>query len=193
MEKLVSVITRKYSTSAKVIDGTLILSLPGALSPVIWRWDLGQAKASALEVREKDGVYVLILKTPRGEVQDVAPFATRAKALEALMAVSKAMENAKGHLPSSNNVVSGAAPLAAPDNKPDKNKELSNNKALNETFKWVIALFSVLAVIGLFYYLNTITPDSAISSARTASAPQASNPQEATGVPVSADDFLGSF
>jgi len=192
MEKMITVMTGKYKSSAKVVDGTLILSLPGALSPVVWRWDLGQAKASALEVTEKDGVFTLILKTPRGEVQEVAPFATRVKALEALMAVSKAMENAKGQIASSN-AQSQNQTAALSDEQNSSHTGLSSNKALTEAVKWMIALFSVLAVIALFFYLSSITPDSALSPRQTASTNQTSNPQESTGVPVSADDFLGSF
>lgn len=88
----------KYSTTAKVIDGTLILTLPDAIKPVVWQMQLGQTKSSALEVREQGDTWMLILKTPRADVMEIAPFATRDAAVKALLAVSRAMEKAQGHL-----------------------------------------------------------------------------------------------
>ena len=40
-----------YQSSARVVDGKLILSFPHALTPVVWQMDLSQTKASALEVQ----------------------------------------------------------------------------------------------------------------------------------------------
>jgi len=89
MEKIVS--------TAKVIDGTLILTLPDAIRPVVWQMQLGQTKSSALEVREQNNSWILYLKTPRMDVMEIAPFATKEAAVRALLAVSKAMEKAQGH------------------------------------------------------------------------------------------------
>src|SRR5690606_21303301 len=67
MKRMIENITGNYAASASVVDGTLIISLPDAITPVVWRFALGQAKASALEVRpQDDGTFMLLLKTPRG-------------------------------------------------------------------------------------------------------------------------------
>jgi hypothetical protein len=99
MAMFIKKITGGFTPSAKVIDGTLILSLPDAISPVVWRMELGHAKSSAIEVREqKDGGFMLTLKTPKGDVNDIAPYATRAAAVTALVAISNALEHAHGHI-----------------------------------------------------------------------------------------------
>ena len=43
----------KYTSSAKIVDGILVLSLPDAIHPVVWQMELGQSKSSALEIREQ--------------------------------------------------------------------------------------------------------------------------------------------
>ena len=99
MKKLIETVTGGYASSASVVDGTLILSLPDALAPVVWRMDLGHVKSSALEVRDQsDGTFMLTLKTPREDIHNIAPFATRAQAVRALMAVSRAMEQGHGQI-----------------------------------------------------------------------------------------------
>ncbi len=88
----------KYVSTAKVIDGTLILTLPDAITPVVWQMQLGQTKSSALEVRPQNDNWVLVLKTPRMDVMEIAPFPTKALAVRALMSVSRAMEKAQGQI-----------------------------------------------------------------------------------------------
>ena len=89
----------KYLSTAKVIDGVLILSLPDAITPVVWQMELGQSKSSALEIRTTDkGEFVLILKTPRQDILEIATYAQRDRAIKALMITSSAMEKAHGQL-----------------------------------------------------------------------------------------------
>ena len=90
----------EYESSAKVVDGNLILSLPDAINPVVWRMELGSVKASALEVKPlaAEGTFLLSLKTPKGEVHDIAPFQTRDQAVRALMRVSAGLQGAQGKL-----------------------------------------------------------------------------------------------
>ena len=56
--------------SANVVDNSLVLSLPNALNPVVWRMELAKAKMSAIEIREdKIGDFALILKNPKRRQQ----------------------------------------------------------------------------------------------------------------------------
>jgi len=99
MKKLMQSLTGSYASNASVVDGTLILSLPDAITPVVWRMELGHVKSSAMEVRENDDkTCTLFLKTPRGDMNDIAPFSSKAQAVRALMAVSHAMERAHGQV-----------------------------------------------------------------------------------------------
>lgn len=169
--------TNTYESSAKVVEGNLILSLPDAVNPIVWRMELGNVKASALEVRAgtADGLFVLSLKTPKGESHDVAPFDSREKAVHALMCVSNAMQNAERGL---------SAPLPGYAAMPDGGK-----KQKMGIWKWLLVLVGVLLIIFLFSYLGNVAP-------RTGDVSAVSGPGESegeSGIPQSADEMLKGF
>ncbi len=154
---------------AQIVGGNLVLSLPHAKSPVVWRWDLTQAKASALEVSEQDNGFDLIMKTSSDGSQKIASFNTRESAVGALMMASEAMNGGQGY---------------------------SLDRA-SEGAKWLIALAGALVVIFLFFFLARMTPQEIapyVASGSSASmAGTNSNPENSAGVPVSADDLLGDI
>ena len=182
----------EFESSASVVDGNLILSLPDAINPVVWRMELGSVKASALEVREHatDGTFVLTLKTPKGDVHEVAPFSAKDTAVAALMHVSDALKSAEGRIaPVAPSVVSQTtSSVPGPVfQKPDAG-----------AVKWLIALAGVLFVIFLFAFLSKSSPqlDASATSApiednATSTATGSDNPE--SGVPQSADDMLKGF
>ncbi|MDB5491452.1 MAG: hypothetical protein JWO78_1301 [Micavibrio sp.] len=182
MKRMLENLTGNYTASASVVDGTLILSLPDALSPVVWRLELSNAKASALEVREGDGgVFRLMLKTPRGDVNDIAGFASRGRAVAALMAVSRAMEQSHGQIYPAANDTEPYNPAHLPV-APKRGKVAGAKKG-----GLVGVVVAIAVIVGLGMLLINMTPPkyNAISGA---SAPaQSATP---SGVPVSADDFL---
>ncbi len=181
MKKLIQTVTGGYSSSAKVVDGTLILSLPDATSPVVWQMDLGQVRASALEVREKEGgSFVLTLKTPRGDVNDIAPFATRAQAVKALMVAAQALEQGRGQIRPGGiaNDDSGAS-AASPGKKSGRGG------------KWLAALAGGILLLIIFNVLLGQAPKKTTFGAggkTEAAGPDTA--QGAVGVPLSADEFL---
>jgi hypothetical protein len=156
--------------SARVVDGKLVLSLPHALTPVVWQMDLTQASASALEVHDKNGTGAsLTLKTPRGETTEIAVFETRALAVSALMSVSKALENARGKIRSNGDVSTV--------------EDTKSGRGLWVAIGLVIILFFVLANIW------GAPPQSAgVQSTATAADAQ---PGTEVGVPVKAEDIIG--
>lgn len=181
MKRMLENLTGNYSASASVVDGTLILSLPDALSPVVWRLELTNAKASALEVREGDGgVFRLMLKTPRGDVNDIADFSSRGRAVAALMAVSRAMEKSHGQIYPAANDTEPYNPAHLPV-APKRNKGKGAKKG-----GLLGVLAAIVVIVGLSIMLINMSPPrfktSASSPAAESSAP--------SGVPVSADDFL---
>lgn len=186
MKRLIEKITGGYSSSAKVVDGTLVLSLPDALSPIVWRMELGHVKASALEVRDADNdTFVLTLKTPREDVHDIAPFATRAAAIKALMAVSHALEQQHYTAPAA------AAAAANDTNETAAPTPQSLGKATGKKSKALTGLIALLILGGLIMLLMNMTPKSAsFPGVSDQTASFAGNPAATTGVPVSADDFL---
>lgn len=183
MKRLIEKITGGYSSSAKVVDGTLVLSLPNALSPVVWRMELGHVKASALEVRDADNdSFILTLKTPREDVHDIAPFATRAAAVKALMAVSRALEQQQHTTPAV--VANDTSDTPVPVQKSTVNTTGKKSKALT-------GLIALLILGGLIMLFMNIAPKSAsFPGGADQPASFVGNPATTTGVPVSADDFL---
>lgn len=177
-----------YESSAKVVDGNLIISLPDAANPVVWRMELGSVKASALEVRKNDatGMHVLTLKTPKGELHEVAPFETRDAAVTALMRVSAALQSAEGKIAPSIVAVNPSGASARPVfQKPD-----------GSAAKWLLALAGVLVVIFLFSYLAHIAPDAETASSAPGEETATTitgEPNVENGEPQSADKMLRGF
>lgn len=182
MKRMLENLTGNYSASASVVDGTLILSLPDALSPVVWRLELTNAKASALEVREGDGgVFRLMLKTPRGDVNDIAGFSNRGRAVAALMAVSRAMEKSHGQIYPAANDTEPYNPAHLPV-APKRSKAAGKKGGMLGVFLAIV----VIVCLGLL--LKSMTPPTYNNIASgSQSAAQTAAP---SGVPVSADDFL---
>lgn len=182
MKKTISALTGGYGPSASVVDGTLILSLPDAISPIVWRLDLGTVKSSALEVQDmEDGRFMLVIKTPKGERTDIAPYDSRAKAVQALMATSAAMENAHGKM---HRAEQGGANAYAPGGVA---------RGFARVFgKILMGLFALVLLMVLIVFIANMTSPrpvglptgGAVSGA--AQAPSQSGP----GVPVPADLFL---
>ena len=169
---------QESNASARVVDGKLILSLPDALAPVVWQMDLGEAKASALEVKhdEDNARFVLVLKTPRGEKVEVAAFDKRADALEGLMAASAALENASGQ------IQSGSA-VQTQNEAPTQNKKNKRNR-------WMSALLAVVILFVLLMIWSSVLPRTTNIGNIEQTAGFGGPPPTSSGVPVSADDFL---
>lgn len=189
----IETLTGNYSASASVVDGTLIISLPQAVTPVVWRMELGHVRASALEVRKQDnGTHVLTLKTPKGDVYDIAPFDTRGKAVQALMSVSRAMEQAHGQMRAT---VTGGV---ANDTSATTHQATATTAAAvpTETSKgrFVTGIIGTVLLLGLIaIFLNTTGPNPASSPTGSDHAASGGTaPAPATGVPLSADDFLNN-
>ncbi len=173
-----------YQSSAKVVDGNLILTLPDAINPIIWRMELGNVKASALEVRANDNIFLLALKTPKGEEHEIAPFESRERAIYALMQVSDALGKAEGKMtpPSTTIVQSGQPVYAAP----------ATVKSSGAGYKWLAALATAIVLIFLFSFVSGLSPEPEILG--TATDPSSTSiDQGESGVPLSADEVLRGF
>lgn len=185
--------TEKLIPSAKVVDGILILSLPDALRPVVWQMELGQSRTSALEVREQeDGTCHLTLKTPRQDVLEMAPYATKAQAIKALQTVATAMEKAHGQLrPYIHTAGAGpekgvslpphtVPPISYPAEKQDGLASRSGSLRL-------LALVLVFLALAAFFVFSS---GAFVPSSLQARGPSEANRSVQVGAPVSADAFL---
>lgn len=168
------------NSSARVVDGKLILSYPEALTPIVWQMDLAQAKASALEVRESPKGVSLILKTAKGETTEIAPFATKEEAVAALMAAARALETAHGQIRGAGAAnEAGGAPYAAPAKRS----------------RWTAGILGVLLILVLMVIWVSLAPRPPMSVDASGAPVPSSRPggapaQEENGVPLSADEVL---
>jgi hypothetical protein len=194
MRKVIDNFKGTYSSSAKVVDGTLILSLPDAITPSVWRLDLGNVKASALEVREKDqNLYGLVLSTPKGDVHDIAGFDDKNRAVCALMAVTKALEQAHGQIKPGTFIANENAAHKGDHAVPAVYKKQKNHPGN----RWFAGIAGIILLFLISYTLINLGPkspsfatsgDGAVSSAFH----DQGTSRNDTGVPLSADEFLRS-
>lgn len=175
-------LTGGYSSSAKVVNDTLVLSLPDAKSPVVWRMELAEIKAAAFELQQKDEDFLLVMKTSKGDTQQIAPFDNRAKALRALMSTSQAMEHAE--------TLSRAG--ANDEGKP---VFISQQGAKKRSGQAVAGLIGIIILGGLLFILTQVSGNGQYATAGNMAASVGNGGVSApaggaAGVPVSADDFL---
>lgn len=179
-------LTGNYSSSARVVDGTLIISLPQAITPIVWRMELGHVRASALEVRhQEDGTSMLTLKTPKGDIHDIAPFRTKGQAIQALMAVSRAMEQAHGQMRPAAANTDGVVNLTTAAQRAVSPRPASRSRFATG----IIGTILLLCLIALFLNIGSQNHESMANGHSTVSGHA---PEAATGVPLSADDFLSN-
>jgi len=187
--KWIETLTGNYTSSARVVDGTLIISLPQAITPVVWRMELGHVRASALEVRQQENAYVLTLKTPKGDVNDIAPFDTRGKAVQALMAVSRAMEHAHGQMRPSYTAANetGVTSMQAP-----RAENVKTGSTKGQFATGIIGTILLLGLIAIFVNMSKAPHDIAPAGGEHAAVSAHGSAPTNTGVPESADDFLNN-
>lgn len=183
------------TSSAEVIDNHLVLSFPEAIEPIVWRMSLDKIGSASFEVKQDSNSEQtkLILKPKKGTTEIIACFSTKKEAVEALMVSSKALQHSSSTPPSSHQ----EKVIVQNSQDPNESHEtvvIKKTSPTSEKQKWFIALLGALIVIGLYYYLISLIPETIQDFNNPASATSiSSNPTESTGVPVSADDFLGSF
>jgi hypothetical protein len=172
----------KYISTAKVIDGILILSLPDAVSPVVWQMELGQSKSSALEIRDGgNGQFILTLKTPRQDVLDIATYANRDLAIKALLVTTAALEKGQGQLKAAPAGLANGYPV--PVVTQNKTGALCILKKILMWLAGIAAGLILLLIVGwlLLGVINVIMTPKLASTATSSSS---------SSGPVSADEFL---
>ena len=181
--------SEKIIPTAKVVDGILILSLPDAVFPVVWQMEVGQSKSSALEVRpaEQENGFVLVLKTPRQDVLEIARYDSKDNAVRALITVSDAMEKAHGQIRMGHGVV-GQRSQPYDYSVPALRDEGQGNKVVKFVFKplsYVIGAFLLFAV--LFLLTSSLI---GVMNRPTSGVPSSSTSSSTQNAPMSAEDFL---
>lgn len=78
-------------TRATIVDGSLVVSLPHAEKPCVWKMDMARIHSAALELREENNNFILGIKGAKGDVTDIAGFADKKRAETALASITRAM------------------------------------------------------------------------------------------------------
>ena len=82
---------KTHSPRAEVKDGALILYLPTALKPCVWRMDLATLAETSIEIDEKDGIHILATRDINGVTKPISAFNTADDAQNALSLTLKAL------------------------------------------------------------------------------------------------------
>ena len=176
------------ATSADVIDGHLTLSLLDAIEPKIWRTSLDKIGSACFELKQSSHSEVtkLVLKPKKGTAEIIAEFQTKKEAFDALTAASNALQNGIPQTKTTNNKQNDASASTPP---------LAQQNVQKKTSKWVVIFWGIVIVVGLYYYMTSLIPDQTTDFGQAANNINATStaPQDAVGVPVSADDFLNGL
>lgn len=169
----------KTTSSVKIVDGKLILSLPDAKEPVVWQMDLAHAQAAAFTVKEdkKAETFNLVFKAQGEKQEDIAPFDDRQSAIDILMKTSETLQNAQGKIQNSASTTASAP-------KSEKGDKLG-------------AVLAVILILLLFFtwmfFSSAPYKFAGIDHVENGNYGTATgNPRETSGVAVSADDFLSN-
>ena len=186
----------QLESTAKVVDGRLVLSLTDAIKPIVWQFDLSVAKQSAIELRETNGgETTLVLKNAKQDLQDIATYDTPQKAIKALTAIYKAMERAEGqmHAPQIGNY-----PLPMVIKQPSITSFKGLKNFLGALIKNVLMALLVLIILALLIiWFVPLSGDSQMPQAQMGGieqpleTPLEAAPSVPAGEGVSADEFLG--
>jgi hypothetical protein len=171
---------KQITSSAEVVDNHLILSLPNAMEPVVWRMALDKIGTASFEIKptKNKDAYQLVLTPKKGTMETIAPFEDKENAMTALMQASNAMQRpSKAKDNSQQQIHVTSAGLSAQQNQPSR--------------KWIYLLLGFITVIGLYILMVKQVPKT-INSAGNQSTSISSGTSQ-TGVPQSADDFLNGL
>lgn len=169
------------TTTASIADGHLVLSLLDAQAPKIWRMDLNKIGTATFELKsEKDSETTkLILKPKKGTAEIIAAFDTKDAAFDALTIASDALNYKQ-------------VSIKQRSEKDITSKQMSDTSQ-SSSKKWILLLIGFVTIILLYVYMTTLIPQTTIGFEQTPDINSQSSGNSTTGVPLSADEFLGSM
>jgi hypothetical protein len=157
---------------AKVIDSRLILSLPNAVTPVVWIMDLADEGTFILRIHQNENGFFIVQKVSRDgkKTEDIAFYSKKNDAQKAMALITNATGNDKG-----NDTLFGIL------------------KKIVVRIIFIIALVFVCMVTyvnrDIIFGINIASQAVAPTAQQTPDVPITDNP-EAVGVPMNADDFF---
>ena len=152
-------------TEVKVVEQALVASFMGALSPSVWRVELGRLNAASFELGSEGGKTSLYLKEQGDKREAIAIFSDIAAAEQALNAISKAVFQGGG---------SSSCPIGS--------------SKMGRRLKWGAAI--VLIIILFLMFSPIAKPPENQGDNKQQTSVQAPVPR--TGVPLPADEVFGN-
>lgn len=167
------------STSANIADGHLVLSLLDAQDPKVWRMALDKIGTATFELKsEKDSETTkLVLKPKKGTAEIIATFNTKNDAFNALTVASDALNYKQ----------------TATKEKLENPTTSAQTTNTSSSKKWVLLLMGFVTVILLYVYMTSLIPQTTVGFEQNTTSSTQPNNNSTTGVPLSADEFLGSM
>tara|TARA_R110002095_G_scaffold75556_5_gene64502 strand:- start:625 stop:1182 length:558 start_codon:yes stop_codon:yes gene_type:complete len=176
--------TDTLTSTIKIVDSKLILSLPTAQMPVVWQMDLDKAQSAAFTIKENKGDknFSLVL-TQDGNMNDIAFFDDKESALEILMETSSVLQNAHGQI----------KPVAAASNTnvAAADQAASSKDGGSDKLGAFLAVTLVIVLV-LIWSVSSSVPSKMSGSSALESMAASAEPRQSSGVPVSAEDFLNN-
>ncbi len=168
-------------TTANIADDHLVLSLLDAQDPKVWRMALDKIGTATFELKsEKDSdITKLVLKPKKGTAEIIATFDTQDEAFNALTVASDALNYEQVSM------------------KQKVGKQAPSDKIINaptsSSKKWIMLLVGFIVIILLYIYMTTLIPQTTVGFEQSTTDTSQPNNNSTTGVPLSADEFLGSM
>lgn len=187
MQKKKSSSVKAEVSDVNIVDGKLIMSFPHADIPVVWQMDLDLARTSSIEVQEdkKRKGFTLVFKSDSSEAKDIATFTEKQDAVNALMDASRALQSAHGKIRPVVQITNSGLVQAQQSGA----KNANSRKSSIPGFLLAIALVLVLLLI---WGISSVAPLDRTPAPESTSSGISGTTSGASGVPVSADDFLKS-
>lgn len=191
----------EYGPSAKLSGQTLVLSLPDALTPVVWSLDLAKDGHGSISLHkdEETREFMLIYSAAKKSASpiEIARYSERGKAVRALVKATEGLEKSGGYFEGQEDGAPGTYAYA--------------RKRRSVLSQWLFTMIGVVLLVGLFmlstgglsgFYRTPI--GQALMSSNQAGQAQApatqaqsgvaeqriNPPREAVGVPMDADSFF---
>lgn len=164
----------KNNPKATVVDGALVVSFQSAEGPRVWRFDMGKFISTALEMREEQDGFSLVMKAGNSPEEKIGTFPNKKKATEMLESITAALLKGREILPP---VKTGGGFL-----------------------KFLKFVFLLLIIASIFLVLSKTRMPAGFkeiihvpgNTAPVMPAPKAAAPPAAkTGVPLPADEVFG--
>lgn len=174
--------------TARVVGKDIIISLPDAMKPSVWKTNLEEVKSASFEVEQENALYVLVMKDKAGQEKRevINSYEKRDAAVNALNIISKALLSAP-------TVYASTQGIASVEEKP---------LGFFKSFIIFLALFFIFYFIaGMFVNKSSdedMTPAQEVQLGKKNEQQDRNQPEKTRrsspvkeGVPLSADELLG--